>query len=87
MGPATQFDRIVAAFAASAPHGQHANLVAVFLAEQCQRTRCDCIIGRHQPRADLFVGADFIIHLGLDRRDIVFAQRLRVRKVEAETVF
>ena len=87
MGSATQFDGIVAAFAASAPHRQHANLVAVFLAEQCQRTRCDCIVGRHQPRAHLFVGADFFVYLGLDRRDIVFAQRLRMREVEAETVF
>ena len=86
MGPAAQFDRIVPSFTTPTPHGEHANLVAVFFAEQGKCPSGDGIVGCHQPRADLLVGADFLIHLCFDRRDVLVGKRLEMREIEAEAV-
>ena len=87
MGAAAQFDRVAAPACASATHRKHANFVAIFLAEQRHCARLDRVVRAHQAGADGFVGADFGVHLGLDRGDILIGQRLGMREVEAQAVF
>jgi hypothetical protein len=42
--------------------------------------------GRHQPGEDRPVGADLRVHIGLDPRDLLGAERLGMREVETQPV-
>ncbi len=84
MGAAAQFDAVGAVVLD--PHRQDADLVAIFLAEQRHRALGDRLVRAHQAGRDRLVVADVRIHLGLDRGDVVGAERAVVREVEAEAV-
>jgi hypothetical protein len=66
MGAAAQFHGI-----GIPPHRQHADLIAVLLAEQRHGAGSDGVFGAHQPGGNRLVGADLGINLGLDGGDVV----------------
>ena len=84
MGAAAQFDRV--GLVRHAAHAQHAHFIAILFTEQRHRARFDCIVRAHQPGHDRIVGADFRVHFGLDRGNVLSGQRRRVRKVEPQAV-
>ena len=84
MGAAAQFSRVGGVVAL--PHAEHADLVAVFLAEQGHGARRDGVVGGHQAGRDGLVMADLGVHLGLDRGDVGGGQRAVVREIEAQAV-
>ncbi len=86
MDPAAQFDRIIALALALCAHRQHADFLAIFLAEQRQRACRYRIVRSHQPGLDCLVSADLGVYLSLDRGDFLACERLGMREIEAETV-
>ena len=86
MGAAAQLDREGLLFAVLGAHRDNPNLLAVFLAEQCERALGDGAFGGQKPGAYFGVGADLGIDLGLDRGDVVGAQRPGMTEIEAQPV-
>ncbi len=88
MGAAAQFDGIGTVVVAGerAAQGDHADLVAVFLAEQGDGTGVDGVLGRHQLGRDRDVLADDRVDLGLDGGQLVLGHRRVVAEVEAHAV-
>ena len=84
VGAAAQLDRIILVGRPS--HREDADLVAIFLAEQRHRARGNGVIRGHQAGRYRLVRADMGVDVGLDGLDVLAAQRLGVREVEAEIV-
>ena len=82
MGAAAQLDRIM--LVGLAPHGKYADLIAIFFTEQRQRAGLHGILRRHQPRGDGLIGANFLVHFRLDRRDVLIAQRGWIGEIEPQ---
>ena len=70
----------------SIAHPQHAHPLAVFLAEQRHRAKIDRLLHAHVVHFGFGVAADFGIHHRLDSRQLLGADRLEMRKVEAHTI-
>ncbi len=85
MGAATQLDRVFLAVLA-APHRQHADLLAVLLAEQRHGAGGDRLFRRHQPRVDRAVQPDALVDFVLDLAQLFERNRLGVADVEAQPV-
>ena len=68
-------------------HRQNADLVAIFLTEQCKRTSGHGIIRGHQPGCDRLVPADLRIHVRLNQRNFLWTNCLIMREVEAQAVW
>ena len=86
MRTAAKLNGVIAPFTALAAHGKYAHLVAILFAEQRKRPGRNCIVRRHQTCTDLFVGANFLIHLGFHRSDVFLAQWLGMGKIEPEPI-
>ena len=86
MGAAAQFNRVAAPALPGTAHRQHPHFVAIFLAKQRQRARFDRIIGGHQPGGNLFVGADFGVHLGFDCRNVIGRERRLMREIKPQAL-
>ena len=90
MGAAAQFDRpaerVAALLAGALAHRDHADLVAVFLAEQRARAGFAGVIHRHQPRGDLVILQHHIVGDVLDAGEFFRRDRLRMHEVEAQPV-
>src|SRR5580704_14265581 len=86
MGAAAQLDREGLLVAVLGAHRDNADLLAVFLAEQRERTLGDGAFRRQQPGAHFGVGTDAGVDLGLDRGDVRGAQRPGMTEIEAQPV-
>ena len=84
MRAAAQFDREV--LFGQPAHAEHADFVTILLAEQRHRARLDRFFGRHQPRRDRLIGADFGVHFGFNRRNVLGSQSGRLREIETQPV-
>ncbi len=67
-----------------AAHGEHADLVAVFLAEHGDRALFHGLVGRHQARGDVDVLAHDLVHFVFDALQLVVREGLGMREVEAQ---
>ena len=85
MGAAAQLDRVGLAVLALA-HRDDADLVAVLLAEQRHGPGADRVVARHDPHRGLVVAAQEVVHLGLDRADLLGRHRAGLAEVEAQPV-
>ncbi len=65
-------------------HGEHAHLVAIFLAEQRFGAGRDRLVGRHQPRGGIGILADHGVDLGLDALQLFRRHRLGMAEIEAQ---
>ncbi len=90
MRAAAQLDRpahgIAAGLLRIVTHGDHAHLVAVFLAEQRARAGCDGVVDRHQPRGDGRVLQHDVVGDVLDALDLGRAHRLGMGEIETQPV-
>ena len=88
MCSATQFNRPGTAPGnlASTAHLDHPNLVTIFLAKQCQRTKFDRSIRCHDSGRDIAVHADTFIDDGLHLRQFLSADSAGVREVKTQPV-
>jgi hypothetical protein len=91
MGAAAKLQRIGLPVAALArpvqrAHRHDPHLVAVFLAEKRLRPDAARVVRRHDPGFHGRVLADEIVHLPLDLRNLLQAQRLAMAEVEAQPV-
>ena len=91
MRAAAQFhrpaERVAAAAVRILAHRDHANLVAVFLAEQSPRAGSPRVVERHQPRRHRRVLQHIVVGDVLDLLDLLGRHRLRMREVEAQPVW
>ena len=71
MGAAAQLDRERPRLVALAAHRDDPHLVAVFLAEERERSLGDGAVGGQQARAHRGVRPDALVDLGLDRLDVL----------------
>ena len=67
-------------------HAEDTDFIAIFLAEQRQRTRRNGIVRRHQPRRHSLIATDFGVHFDFDSCDVVWRKRSPVRKIEPQPV-
>jgi hypothetical protein len=67
-------------------HGDDADLVAVFLAEERLGAERARVVGGHEARLDRGVLADEGVHLALDAGQLLGSEGLGVGEVEAEAV-
>ena len=90
MGAAAQFDRpaerVRPLGAGLLAHRDHADLVAVFFAEQRARAGFAGVVDRHQPRRDLVVFEHHLVGDVLDAGEFFRRDRLRMHEVEAQPI-
>ena len=67
-------------------HRHHADLVAVFFAEQRARAGLAGVVDRHQPRRDLVVFEHHLVGDVLDAGEFFRRDRLRMHEVEAQAI-
>ena len=90
MGAAAQFHRpakrVLAVLAGLPAHRHHADLVAVFLAEQRARAGFAGVVDAHQPRRDLVILQHHVVGDILDAGEFFRRDRLRMHEVEAQAI-
>src|SRR6185436_9208521 len=86
MCAAAKLDRPAHAIAACLSHRDNTHLIAILLAEKCPRTGRCCVVYSHQFRHNGRVLQNNAIRNVFDLRDIAIIDRLRMRKVEAQTI-
>ena len=84
MRAAAEFDRIRLALRAA--HREHADFLAVLLAEQRHGAGGDRLFRRHEARVDRAVEANALVHLVLDLAQLFRGDRLGVADVETQTI-
>ena len=67
-------------------HRDHADLVAVFFAEQRARAGFAGVVDRHQPRRDLVIFQHHLVGDVLDAGEFFRRDRLRMHEVEAQPI-
>jgi hypothetical protein len=67
-------------------HGEHADFLAVFLAEQRFRARLNRFVRRHEARGDVGVLAHHRVHFVFDARKLIRRHRLGMTEVETQTI-
>jgi hypothetical protein len=65
---------------------EHAHFLAILFAEQRHGAGGNGVVGCHQAGGDRLVGADFRVHFGLDRGNVVRAERGGMREVEPQAI-
>ena len=89
MGAAAEFDRVGLVLARTpnaGPHGDHANLIPVFFAEERHRPRFNRLVHRHQACRDRRILDDDLVGHGFHLSQFVSTDRLGVRDVEAQAI-
>ena len=90
MGAAAQFDRpaerVLAVLAGGPAHRDHADLVAILLAEQRTRAGVTGLVEPHQTGDDLIIFQHHVIGDVLDASEFFRRDRLRMHEIEAQAV-
>jgi len=86
MGAAAQLHRPAHRVAGALAHGDDADFIAVFLAEQRARAYANGVVAAQEARHHRAVLQHHVVRNVLDAPDSSSAYRLRMRKVEAQTI-
>ena len=90
MGAAAQFhrpaERVAAVLARRLAHRNHADLFAVFFAEQSARASLTGLLHPHQPCRDFIIFQHHVVGDILDAAHFVRRDRLRMHEVEAQPI-